>query len=197
MSETLLVLEEFFAPSELLELWRYAQLREGAFTPSEVVGEANDGEWDDDVRRSRVLYDVSTIYPLIAERIMAHLPLVTERLDLDPFTVREIELQVTSTNDGEWFRPHRDSGAGAVRSRELTFVYYCHREPRAFRGGELRLYEPFADVDDPDGQSVTIVPAQNAMVFFPSHYFHEVLPTWCPTGAFADARLTFNGWLHR
>jgi len=38
---------------------------------------------------------------------------------------------------------------------------------------------------------------QNSIVFFPSNYLHEVLPTRCPSGEFADSRLTYNGWLHR
>jgi SM-20-related protein len=132
----------------------------------------------------------------VAGRIMEHLPFVVERLDMAPFPVREIELQVTSSNDAEWFRPHRDSGAGPVRTRELTFVYYCHREPRAFGGGELRLFEPFSD-GDPDSASLTISPVQNAIAFFPAHYLHEVCPLHSSSRAFADSRLTFNGWVHR
>jgi Rps23 Pro-64 3,4-dihydroxylase Tpa1-like proline 4-hydroxylase len=115
------------------------------------------------------------------------------------FEVREIELQLTASNDGEWFKPHRDSGHGPVRSRELTFVYYCHREPRAFAGGELLMFGPYDDASDPRAQErcISLSPAQNSIVFFPSHYLHEVRPVSCPSRQFAASRLTYNGWLHR
>jgi SM-20-related protein len=192
MPDTVLFLEEFLAPQEVTRLQQFAHDHESAFVPSEVLNDHEAGHRDDDVRRSRVLFDVEEIRPLVTERVLGAYPWVMNRLQQPLFDVRDIELQVTSSNDGEWFTAHRDSGAGAVGSRALTFVYYCHREPRGFSGGELRMFLP------PDDQaSVTIAPLQNSTVFFPSHQLHEVLPVCCSSGQFADSRLTVNGWLHR
>jgi len=198
-SDTLLLLEEFFAPAEMGVLWTFAMNREPDFMASEVVSDEHPSRHDHDVRRSRVLFDVADVYPLVTERVLHVLPHVLDRLDLAPFEISDIELQLTASNDGEWFKAHRDGGQGVVTNRELTFVYYCHREPRAFSGGELRMYGPFEDGEQPGGTgaSQTIVPMQNSIVFFPSHYLHEVLPTRCPSRQFADCRLTYNGWLHR
>ena len=191
MPDAMLFLEEFFAPQEVTRLQQFAQDHESRFVPSQVLNDDEAGHRDEDVRRSSVLFDVDEIRPLVTERVLAAYPWVMARLRQPLFDVRDIELQVTSSNDGEWFKPHRDSGADAVGSRTLTFVYYCHLEPRAFSGGELRMFLP------PDGDSVTIVPPQNSIVFFPSHQLHEVLPVHCPSGRLADSRLTVNGWLHR
>ena len=193
VANDLLLLEEFFAPAEVARLWTYAMDRQADFVPSEVVSDS-DSRQDDEYRRSRVLFDVAEIYPLVTERVLHVLPLVLERLGLAPFGIREIELQVTASNDAEWFRAHRDSdgGHGPASDRELTFVYYCHREPPAFTGGELRMYGPVEH-----GEQQLITPVQNSIVFFPSHYLHEVMPTYCPSGQFEDSRLTYNGWLHR
>lgn len=199
MNGDVLLLEEFFAPAEVDALWQYAMLREPEFVASEVIAHDHEGRRDDDFRRSRVLYDVAGAYPLVSERVMHYLPYVIDRLELVPFDVREIELQITASNDGEWFRAHRDSGEGAVATRELTFVYYCHREPRGFSGGELRMFGMFDDGDDPAAveRALTITPQQNSVVFFPSNYLHEVMPVSCRSRSFADSRLTYNGWLHR
>jgi SM-20-related protein len=202
MPDPALFLEEFFAPAEVTALRAFAESHEAEFVASEVLDDHEAGHRDEQVRRSRVLFDVTGIYPLVTERVLASYPWVMARLHQEPFEVRDIELQVTSSGDGEWFRAHRDSGHGAVASRTLTFVYYCHREPRSFTGGELRMFGPVPedrDVDDPDvrAQAVTIVPPQNSVVFFPSHYLHEVMPVHCPSQRFADSRLTVNGWLHR
>jgi SM-20-related protein len=194
-----LLLEEFFAPAEVEALWQYAMEREAEFVASEVVAGDHEGGRNDDFRRSRVLYDVTSAYPLVSERVMHHLPYVVDRLELVPFDVREIELQITASNDGEWFKAHRDSGQGPVETRELTFVYYCHREPRAFSGGELLVFGMFEDGDDPAARAraQTITPQQNSVVFFPSNVLHEVMPVACPSQRFVDSRLTYNGWLHR
>jgi SM-20-related protein len=194
-----LFLEEFFAPAEVEALWDYAMQRELEFVASEVLGGDQEGRHDEHFRRSSVLYDVAGAYPLVSERVMQCLPYVVDRLELVPFDVREIELQITASNDGEWFKAHRDSGHGTVATRELTFVYYCHREPRGFSGGELRVFGMLEDGDDPAARdrAQTIMPQQNSVAFFPSNVLHEVMPVSCPSRRFADSRLTYNGWLHR
>lgn len=199
MNGRVLVLEEFFAPAELNTLRTFAMAREGEFVASEVVSDDHTGRRDSEFRRSRVLYDIADIYPLVAERVMHHLPYVLDHLGVPAFEVRELELQVTASNDGEWFKPHRDSGHGPVASREVTFVYYCHRIPCAFSGGELRMFGAVQDTEDPPSGSdaLDVRPVQNAVVFFPSHYLHEVTPVSCPARRFEDSRLTYNGWLHR
>ncbi len=203
MAESVLFLEEFFAPGEVTLLRDFAAAHEAAFVASEVLDDhADDGHQNEQVRRSRVLFEVDEILPLVTDRVMAAYPWVMGRLGPELFDVAHVELQVTSSNDGEWFKAHRDSGHGPVESRTLTFVYYCHREPRTFSGGELRMFGAVGDgenTDDPQVQAraLTITPPQNSIVFFPSHYLHEVMPVSCPSGRFEDSRLTVNGWLHR
>ena len=78
-------------------------------------------------------------------------------------------------------------------------MYFLHKEPRRFSGGELRIFETRL-VDDrpvPVDHGQTIVPRQNTIVFFPSRHQHEVLPVRVPSGEFADSRFTVNGWIHR
>jgi len=191
-----LVCEEFLAASEAELLWRFAMEREPMFVASEVISGTDGGRRDDEFRRSRVLYELPGVHELLSQRVFEHLPLVFQRLGVAPFTVRHVELQATATNDGEWFKPHRDSGDGEVGTRQVTFVYYCHREPRPFAGGVLRMFGPSADGDD-EGDAYNITPAQNMIVFFPTNYLHEVAYVSCPSRRFEDSRLTYNGWLHR
>ncbi|MBE9012911.1 2OG-Fe(II) oxygenase, partial [Pseudanabaenaceae cyanobacterium LEGE 13415] len=42
-----------------------------------------------------------------------------------------------------------------------------------------------------------IQPINNSIIFFPSHFLHEVLPVSCPSRQFADSRFTLNGWIRR
>jgi Rps23 Pro-64 3,4-dihydroxylase Tpa1-like proline 4-hydroxylase len=194
----IVALDEFLAPMELNALHAYAAMREADFTPSQVIGQDRDGLQDPQHRRSRVLYDVDGFHDILGARIIHFLPFVLYRLGLAPFAVSGIELQLTASNDGEFFHAHTDSDDGPVRGRTVTFVYFCHREPCAFQGGELRVYgrDPASGADLADVWHV-IRPAQNRIVFFPSDRLHEITPVACPTRAFLDSRLTLNGWLHR
>ena len=84
-------------------------------------------------------------------------------------------------------------------SRHLTFVYFLHREPRQFEGGELRIHDAHLEAGRyvSEGSYQTVVPQQNQIVFFPCELLHEITPVNCPSGQFADSRFTLNGWLRR
>ena len=85
----------------------------------------------------------------------------------------------------------------ARTGRAISYVYYCHREPKPFTGGELLLYDTcpgtkrFART-----RFSRIDPKRNTLVLFPSCYYHEILPVHCESDRFEDARFTVNGWVH-
>jgi Rps23 Pro-64 3,4-dihydroxylase Tpa1-like proline 4-hydroxylase len=74
-------------------------------------------------------------------------------------------------------------------------VYYFYQEPKAFSGGELKIYD--SKIEDnyyvPADSFHIIKPNNNKIVFFFSHYMHEVLAVKCPSGNFTDSR--FTGWI--
>jgi SM-20-related protein len=192
------VFEEFLAPVELGWLHSYAAARQGDFVPSQVTGGDQDGITDSRYRRSRVLYDIDGFHDLLGRRIMHTLPLLNFRLGIPPFQVSSIEMQLTASGDGEFFRAHTDSGYGPISGRTITFVYFCHREPRMFAGGTLRIYarDPATGGDLMElGQDIE--PTQNSIVFFASDRLHEIISVGCPSRAVLDSRMTLNGWLHR
>ena len=108
-----------------------------------------------------------------------------------------VELDVTAHRGGGFFSPHRDNGSARFKSRLVSFAYYFHREPKGFAGGELLLYDTCVATDDYRATAFSrIPPLNNSLVFFPSGYYHEVLPVRA-SDAFENARFTVNGWLHR
>ncbi len=194
------VLDEFLAPQELEELMRFTVERESAFSASEVVSPSADGGIVNyDHRRSRVLTDLEHHEGVMVARIKAVLPQVLNKLGMEEFSIAQVEAQVTASNDGDFFHFHSDNGSDRVASRHLTFVYFFHREPRQFEGGELRIHD--ARLEDgayiSEGRYQTIVPQQNQIVFFPCELLHEITPVNCASQQFADSRFTLNGWLRR
>jgi len=192
------VLDEFLAPQELEELTRFTLERESEFSASEVVSPVADGGVVNyEHRRSRVLTDLGQHQERVLSRIRSVLPQVLAELGMEEFSIADSEMQVTASNDGDFFRFHSDNGSDRVASRHLTFVYFFHREPRQFEGGELRIHD--ARLKDgayiSEGAYQTVVPQQNQIVFFPCELLHEITPVICPSGQFTDSRFTLNGWL--
>jgi len=194
------VLDEFLAPQELEDLITYSLQHESEFQASEVISPAaNAGVIDYEHRRSRVLMDIGKYEDVIVERIKSVLPLVLARLGMEEFPIVSVESQITASNDGDFFREHPDNGHDDVATRHLTFVYFFHREPKQFDGGELRIHDSRLQGEHyvSTGSYQTIVPQQNQIVFFPCALLHEITPVKCSSQAFADSRFTLNGWLRR
>jgi len=194
------VLDEFLAPQELDELTRYALEHEANFSASEVVSPVADGGVVNyEHRRSRVLTDLGNHKKTLLARIEGILPQILDKLGMKEFSVAEVEAQITASNDGDFFRSHNDNGSDKVASRYLTFVYFFHREPKQFEGGDLRIHDARLDRGEyaSTGSYQTMVPQQNQIVFFPCELLHEITPVECSSRLFADSRFTLNGWLRR
>jgi SM-20-related protein len=194
------VLDEFLSPQELDALTRFTLEHESDFQDSEIYSPSMEkGVINDDFRRSRVLMELEEQEEMMLARIKSVLPEVLERLGMEEFSIADVEAQITASNDGDFFHCHDDNGSEGVASRHLTFVYFFHREPRQFEGGELRIHD--AHLQDAryvsDGSYQTIVPQQNQIVFFPCELLHEITPVRCGSQLFGDSRFTLNGWLRR
>lgn len=180
------------------KLLDYVLSKESDFRPSTIVEPNTDrAAVNERLRRSKTLDQLGEFEALFKERIKEVLSPVLARLKLPAFPLGRIEIQITASGDGDYFRMHRDGDD--TSTRELSFVYFLHREPRRFSGGELRLFdnERVGDKLVPTDRSQTLSPRQDTIVFFPSRDEHEILPVRVPSKAFGDSRFTVNGWIHR
>ena len=187
------LIESFLDPALHAELLTFVREAEPRFVDATVSTR------DADYRRSKVLYEFPRFSTLFRERVAGLAPELMGRFGGTPFPVAEIECQMTAHHDGNYFRLHNDSGSPDTASRVLSYVYYFHNEPKAFTGGEFRLYgsrveNGVSHCGEPAGD---IAPRNNSILFFPSHCHHEVLPVRCPSQAFAAGRFTINGWIRR
>lgn len=200
VSAECVIFDEFLTPAELNALQRYVLDQEMRFQISEVLSPGVNGSAIDyEHRRSRVLMDLGGHERMIVDRLLTCLPRVLQKWARDPFRISRIESQATASNHGDFFRCHSDNAADEVASREITFVYFFHREPKQFTGGELRIYDSRRENENylPTANYRTIVAEQNQLVLFASGLSHEITPVDCPSGQFADSRFTVNGWIHK
>jgi hypothetical protein len=172
--------------------------QEASFKAATIVPPgAATGTLNENMRRAKTLDSLGTHEAAFVERLKQQLQPALAKLGHKQFPIGRIELQVTASNDGDFFRLHQDTSPGDTR--EISFVYFVYREPRRFSGGELRIYPTrvtegrVTSADHPH----TLAPRQDSIIFFPSQNEHEILPVRVPSRAFADSRFTINGWIHR
>jgi Rps23 Pro-64 3,4-dihydroxylase Tpa1-like proline 4-hydroxylase len=134
---------------------------------------------------------------LLENRVLQWFPLVAKTLGVPLFPLAAIESHLTAATDGYYFKMHSDEAADIPRV--LTCLYYLHREPRGFAGGELRLYDCIVEGDSRRAADTftAVAPVANRLVIFRSEEFHEAMPVRCPSKEFADSRFAVTTWLHR
>lgn len=195
-------IDDFLTPEENAQLLDYTLENKQQFEGSTVVTDSKKTS-DASTRKSKVLYAVSKTRwrSVFIDRLKLHLPHIAPTLGVDSYNFDDDEIQLTSSNDGDFFKQHSDSDRNnaAVAGRTITFVYYFHKLPKPYSGGDLLLYAGGAGQPEHDrGSNVTaIAPQNNCLVAFASHQLHEVDMVRCPSGDFADSRFTINGWLRR
>ena len=186
-------MESFLTGSEVAWLLDLVLASEASFIPAGV------SDHKEDYRQALVWNAPEPLKQLFVRRIAALMPEVMPQLRVGRFAVGAIDCQVTASGDGAYFKVHTDAGSNETYKRQYTYVYYFHREPKAFGGGELRIYDDVIR----DGKLVAtdsyqlIEPRHNTMVFFQAAVMHEVMPVRVPSREFRDARFTVNGWIER
>ncbi|MEU6977831.1 2OG-Fe(II) oxygenase [Streptomyces sp. NPDC046371] len=157
-----------------------------------------DRELDPDLRRSRSYSDFE------APELMAAIEDVREAVEHTlGVDCRHTEPRygLNVHNDGDFYGPHQDASAAYAPRRLLTFVYYVHRTPRPFGGGELRVFDaalPLHTETTGEWEERTWrdwEPEHDSIVFFLPTAWHEVRPVECPGRQHADSRFAVNGWL--
>ena len=188
-------LDNFLTAEENYKLLEYAIQHQSSFVSSLTVDIDDTFHLSPNHRRSLMLETRADICELIIHRIHQVIPDVRNQLLLPSFAISGIDSSLTAHNDGHFYKLHKDNNSIRLATREITFVYYFSREPRPFKGGELRIY--YSQIKKNLFAFKQIEPRNNSIVFFPSRYLHEILPIDCPSQNFADSRFTINGWIER
>ena len=136
------------------------------------------------------------IWGLFATRLRAILPFLRRELGVPWFPPGRIERQLTAHGEGGMFGAHVDNGEMSLAGRRITGVYYVHRVPKRFSGGELRVYDRASShgyaVSAPTYQVIDCV--NNRAVFFASDTPHEVRPVHNGGTSFENSRFAMNAW---
>ena len=104
------------------------------------------------------------------------------------------ETEVSRYGDqGQQYKYHTDYNG----NRLITLVYYFHKEPKKYKGGEIQFTRsPISNgkILDKNETPINITPENNMMVIFGSKVAHTVLPTTSPK-TFDNGRFSVNIWI--
>ncbi len=185
-----------FMGSAMIErLLDWALSQEVAFVPTRV-GNGQEGVVNPAIRSSLLLRDFGDLRQELEARFATILDEAVRVLRLSPLQQPHLELELVAHNEGAFYNEHIDTFTArpdAQSDRALTGVYYFHRTPKGFSGGELRLHA-IAPAADGTRCFTDITPDQDMFVLFPSWVPHEVRKVSCPSAAFADSRFAINCW---
>ncbi|NEQ96270.1 MAG: proline hydroxylase [Cyanothece sp. SIO2G6] len=185
--------------TNFLDTETYHRLMDFTLSQQDAFVGSSTSTGDVSYRQSSVLHHFPEFSNLMQGEIHSAFADVIAALKLAPFNITQVEAQLTAHNDGNYYKVHNDNGSEDTATRVLTYVYYFYQEPKPFSGGALRIYDSRIEnnfyVQAESFQEVA--PINNSIVFFPSHYMHEVLSIQCPSRQFAHSRFTINGWVRR
>ncbi len=196
--------EQFLAGEELETLRSHVLANEARFKSATVRRDGRE-RIDEEHRIAATLEDFGSLKPWIRARFASALPDLVTEIGVAGTPPANIELQIAAHGDGAFYGRHIDNSVGHSRAalpdepdRILSAVYYFHFEPKAFSGGELRLYG-LGRVEKGDAEPgfMDIEPVQNSFVAFHSWVPHEVRRVSCPSGRFRDFRFAINCWYRR
>ncbi len=193
---TVVLLEELLAPPALEWVLEYALTQDAPMVDSPVMAAPGNGERvDRSARRSRLLTDLDPrLIALIRSQLYRVLPDVLLRMGHAVVEPTSVDVQLSVSEDGGHFRAHADASDSVHADRRLSYVLFVYREPKAFTGGCLRVYDSLVP-GLPAGDRVVVEPVANRLALFPSRFVHDVTEVHVPSGSFEDSRFTLNGWV--
>jgi Rps23 Pro-64 3,4-dihydroxylase Tpa1-like proline 4-hydroxylase len=169
---------------------------ESQLTPATVGAD----QYNPNHRESLELRERNEIQSRFVRQIKDALWHICDRLHVTRFELGKLEAKLRVYLDGHFFRLHCDNPADSPLSctRHVSYVYFYHRMPRGYTGGDLLLFDTDLQANRYTITGFTrITPVDNAVVFFPSGCYHSVVPVKCPSKQIADSRFVINGHVHR
>ncbi len=190
-------IKSFLPKSRRQEVLDYVIKKEDYFEPS------LDQRQNPEKRNTLALPDLGNLKPILEGWLTDVARSSFARLGLQHFDISRIETKFTNHLDGCFFRHHQDVGRNQPTVRRISYLYYFHRAPKRFEGGDLLLCDSDTFLRKYNVADFTrIEPVDNSLVLFPSADYHA-RHQWCyvhetlPTGALRSLATSMNddeGW---
>lgn len=173
------------------DIYNSAIQRKESFSPSAVLSSDYKFGYDLNHRCSSSLRDRKTVYSLavpVLKIIAREHNFILEALGIPAFSNFTTRCDCVAFKDGDFFHTHQDSAPFELFRRRYTWVYYFHKEPRSFLGGDLLFFDGSKTV----GQ---VQPKAGTLVVFSVKTPHAVSMVNVPSKEFCDSRFALTGFV--
>lgn len=188
-----LVVDDFFSPAALEEIFREVRSLEKRMKPGLVRDIGHDGQsvfFENERRKNKAvwIHDPSKTLRRFREQFWSPTMLDQYANAREPLfqiipNCRAPHLQVSAYMTGDHYDFHEDEGAGV----NLTSIVFLAARPEKVRGGDLVLSY--------GGEETTIRFRHNRLVVFPSKTLHRVTRVRVDSNDLHDARISLQCWL--
>jgi len=186
---------DFLSPAEHRRVLTRVLAMRASFSPARV-GVGADRKVRTEKRVGLMIENVADeeLESIFVPKVRGMLPEVRKRLRLEAHHHPPLFIHVNAYLDGGCGLPHRDCPIFKGYGREgLIFIYFFHRRPKVFSGGDLLLYD--TDIEKGCFRRFSfsrIEPVANSLVIFTGSYMHGIAPVQCGTDEFADGRFSVS-----
>ena len=144
---------------------------------------------DDAIRRSKSLASrgIDSLISRICRDAYSQDSLIEKKLGLPKLRWPHTTGSCITYNDGDFVVTHQDYMRSVFGDRLIGCLYYFHKQPKQFEGGEFILYR--------NGEKFTIEPENGSLVLFSAALEHEVQKISVPSSRFEDGRFVLAGFL--
>ena len=141
------------------------------------------------VANARIIDEVRPGFEPRLRRLVAN---ALPRLGMADLGERHFNVRASVYPAGGFFAAHSDrrQAMGEYEARPINCLYYLHRQPKPFRGGDLLLHD-----GEVANTFTRIEPLDNSIVLFPSRCVHEVTLVECDPTDFGAGRFSVNSYV--
>jgi Rps23 Pro-64 3,4-dihydroxylase Tpa1-like proline 4-hydroxylase len=171
-SKDFLVIDDFYTDDEQVQIWKELDFLtyDRKLMPPEETGTAHDLDTGEALKQNSALFldgiyarrDLSNILTLnrklFSPEVISHFDGMDNCFKYIHHTNYDATL-ISYYEEKDYYKAHTDTSI-------LTYLYWCHKEPKKFEGGDLILPELQEGIQYKN----------NRLVIFPSWRLHEVTP---------------------
>ena len=165
-----------------------------SMAPRFTKARLSSGEHLDESKRRGLAIDqvgCDTLRRLLVAKLHPLLSSIQERLRLSPKRPTSANIDLAAYLHGNFCWAHCDASPRPYPQSSMNAVYFFHRQPLTFSGGDLLLYD--TDVETGISSRLAfsrIAPTSNSLVLLPTTYFHAVTQVASRSSELRDARLS-------
>ncbi len=179
----------FLPLNSVHEILKYANKHKDKFSAAELIdSKTKSNIINTDIRNNTELnINEIPLFDIVRDRINEMTPDVYKRLGLKQLYPSNTEAALRVYHHEEFFRTHQDG-----YERKYSGVYFLNSTPKRFSGGDLVIFDTDISVPFFNHKFTRIRPKNNHLFFFPSNYYHAVLPVYCEDDNFLSGRFAIN-----